>query len=114
MLRALLAMKMDYAKATRTAATIGQGFAVVFGIVGLFTNPFLILIAVFIWFGAAGESQVTQTQSQLAGVPVERAMLTSVRHAVADQFAAVCVAADAGRITAGISGRRGRSARSGW
>ena len=49
----------------------------VFGIIGLFTNPFLILIAVFIWFGAAGESQVTQTQAKLAGVPVERAMLTS-------------------------------------
>jgi Zn-dependent protease len=76
-LRAGLALKMDYAKATSTAATIGQGFAVVFGIVGLFTNPFLILIAVFVWFGAAGESQMTQTQSKLAGVPVERAMLTS-------------------------------------
>jgi Zn-dependent protease/CBS domain-containing protein len=76
-LRAGLAMKLDYAKATSTAATIGQGFAVVFGIVGVFTNPFLILIAVFIWFGAAGESQVTQTQAKLAGVPVERAMLTS-------------------------------------
>jgi Zn-dependent protease/predicted transcriptional regulator len=75
-LRAGMALKMDYAKATSTAATIGQGFAVVFGIIGLFTNPFLILIAVFIWFGAAGESQVAQTQSKLAGVPVERAMLT--------------------------------------
>jgi len=75
-LRAGMALKMDYAKATSTAATIGQGFAVVFGIIGLFTNPFLILIAVFIWFGAAGESQVTQTQSKLAGVTVERAMLT--------------------------------------
>jgi CBS domain-containing protein len=75
-LRAGLALKMDYAKATRTAATIGQGFAVLFGIAGLFTNPFLILIAVFIWFGAAGEAQVTQTQAKLAGVPVERAMLT--------------------------------------
>jgi len=51
-LRAGLAMKMDYAKATSKAATIGQGFAVVFGIAGLFTNPFLILIAAFIWFGA--------------------------------------------------------------
>ncbi len=76
-LRAGLALKMDYAKATNTAAAIGQGFAIVFGIIGLFTNPFLILIAVFIWFGAAGESQVTQTQSKLAGVPVERAMMTS-------------------------------------
>ena len=75
-LRAGLAMKMDYARATRTAATIGQGFAVLFGLAGLFTNPFLIFIAVFIWLGAAGESRVTQTQSRLAGVPVERAMLT--------------------------------------
>jgi len=76
-LRAGLAMKMNYATATSTAAKIGQGFAVLFGLVGLFTNPFLILIAVFIWFGAAGESQVTQTRSKLDGVPVERAMLTS-------------------------------------
>jgi Zn-dependent protease len=75
-LRAGLAMKMDYARATRTAATIGQGFAVLFGLVGLFANPFLIVIAVFIWFGAAGESQVTQTRSRLGGAPVERAMLT--------------------------------------
>ena len=75
-LRAGLALKMNHAKATRTAATIGQGFAVLFGLVGLFSNPFLILIAVFIWFGAAGESQAAQTQSKLAGVPVERAMLT--------------------------------------
>jgi Zn-dependent protease/CBS domain-containing protein len=75
-LRAGLALKMNYAGATKAAATIGQGFAVLFGIVGLFTNPFLVLIAVFIWFGAAGESQLAQTQSKLAGVPVERAMLT--------------------------------------
>ena len=75
-LRAGLALKMNYAGATRTAATIGQGFAVLFGLAGLFSNPFLILIAVFIWFGAAGESQAAQTQSKLAGVPVERAMLT--------------------------------------
>src|SRR5512143_3609610 len=75
-LRAGLALKMDYARATRTAAAIGQGFAVLFGLVGLFTNPFLILIAVFIWFGAAGEAHLTQTKSKLAGVPVERAMLT--------------------------------------
>ena len=76
-LRAGLALKMNYAGATKTAATIGQCFAVVFGIVGLFTNPFLVLIAVFIWFGAAGESQVVQTQSKLAGVPVEHAMMKS-------------------------------------
>ncbi len=75
-LRAGLAMKLDYAKATRTAATIGQGFALLFGLVGLLIDPLLIFIAVFIWFGAAGEAQLAQTQSKLAGVPVERAMRT--------------------------------------
>ncbi len=75
-LRAGLAMKMNYAKATRTAATIGQGFALLFGVVGLLMDPLLIFIAVFIWFGAAGEAQLVQTQSKLAGVPVERAMRT--------------------------------------
>ncbi len=108
-LRAGLAMKMDYAKATRTAATIGQGFAVLFGLVGLFTNPFLILIAVFIWLGAAGESRVAQTQSRLAGVPVERAMLTQFDTLSPLNSLAVCIASDAGRIAAGISGRRGRA-----
>ena len=75
-LRAVLALKMNYTRATRTAATIGQGFAVLFGIVGLFSNPFLLFIAIFIWFAAAGEASMTQTKSQLSGVPVERAMKT--------------------------------------
>ncbi|HSD84901.1 MAG TPA: site-2 protease family protein [Anaerolineae bacterium] len=75
-LRAGLALKMNYAKATRTAAAIGQGFAVLFGFIGLFTNPFLLFIAVFIWFGAASESQLVQATAQLSGVPVERAMTT--------------------------------------
>src|SRR6478672_4298414 len=38
-LRALLAMKMNYASATQVAATIGKGVAFVFGFAGLFGNP---------------------------------------------------------------------------
>ncbi len=75
-LRAGLAMKMNYTRATRAAATIGQVFALLFGIVGLLTNPFLLFIAIFVWFAAASEASVAQTRSQLAGVPVERAMTT--------------------------------------
>ena len=54
-LRALLAMVMPYARATQIAAWIGQGLAVVFGIFGIFGNPLLIFIAIFIFFGAQQE-----------------------------------------------------------
>src|SRR5215467_9506490 len=46
-LRALLAIPMGYTRATRTAALIGQGLALVFGFLGLFGNPLLILVAAF-------------------------------------------------------------------
>src|SRR5256884_9771292 len=44
-LRALLATRLSYARATQIAATVGQGFAFVFGFIGLIWNPFLIFIA---------------------------------------------------------------------
>jgi CBS domain-containing protein len=75
-LRALLAMRIDYARATRIAAGVGQGAAVVLGLIGLFGNPLLLLIALFVWFGAGQESAAVQSRSALGGVPVRRAMLT--------------------------------------
>ncbi len=74
-LRAVLAMRMPYAKATRAAARTGQLMAVLFAVVGLIYNPFLLLIAVFIYFGAAQESQAAQLRSLLKGVAVHEAML---------------------------------------
>jgi Zn-dependent protease/CBS domain-containing protein len=75
-LRSLLAMRMEYPRATRIAATVGQGMAVIFGIVGLFSNPFLVFIAFFVWVGAAQEASMVQTKSALEGMRVSQLMLT--------------------------------------
>ena len=75
-LRAVLAMRMDHAEATRQAAAVGQGLALWLGFMGLFYNPFLIIIALFIWIGAAAEAGSAQIKSTLSGMTVGRAMLT--------------------------------------
>ncbi len=75
-LRALLARKMGHTRATQMAATLGQAVALVFGFVGLLSDPFLVLIAVFVWFGASQEAGDAQVRSSLHGIPANRAMLT--------------------------------------
>jgi Zn-dependent protease/CBS domain-containing protein len=75
--RALLAMRMDYTRATQIAATLGQGMALIFGFIGLFSNPFLLFIAFFVWIGAAQEASLVQMKAALGGIPVSRAMVTS-------------------------------------
>lgn len=56
-LRALLAMRMEYVRATQVAASIGQALAFGFGFLGLTgSNPFLVFIAFFVWIGASQEA----------------------------------------------------------
>lgn len=76
-LRALLAMRMDYVRATQLAASIGQGMAFFFGFLGLLYNPFLLFIAFFVWIGAAGEAAMVQIKSALGGIPIQEAMITN-------------------------------------
>ncbi len=78
-LRAALALRMPHVRATRIASGIGQGAAVLFGVAGLFSNPFLILIAVFVWVGASQETAAVRMRHSLAGLPVRSAMLTDFR-----------------------------------
>lgn len=78
-LRALLAIKLDYARATRIAANIGQSMALLFGLFGLFSNPLLVLIALFVWTGAAQEASMVEMKSALDGVTVEKVMITDFR-----------------------------------
>jgi Zn-dependent protease/CBS domain-containing protein len=80
-LRAVLAMRSgDYARATETAARVGRFFALVFGVVGLFVvgNPMLVIVALFVWLGAAGEAAAVQTSAVLDGVPIQHLMITNV------------------------------------
>jgi Zn-dependent protease/CBS domain-containing protein len=78
-LRALLATRMEYTRATQVAAHVGQAMALVFGFVGLFTDPFLLFIALFVWMGAEAEASSVQVRTSLGGVPVQRVMLTDFR-----------------------------------
>lgn len=76
-LRALLAMVMEYGRATRIAAGIGQFMALLFVFIGLQGgNPILLLIALFVWIGAQSEAAQVEERLELTGVRVREAMLT--------------------------------------
>jgi Zn-dependent protease/predicted transcriptional regulator len=78
-LRALLAMRLGRRRATAIAANIGQFMAIVFGIVGFFHNPFLIFIAIFVYFGAQAEAELVETTSLIQGLQVRDAMMSRFR-----------------------------------
>ncbi|WP_018290805.1 site-2 protease family protein [Verrucomicrobium sp. 3C] len=76
-LRALLASRMGADRATRIAAAVGQSMALLFGILGIFgPNPLLLLIALFVWMGAAQESNLVHVKSVLSSVPVSQLMMS--------------------------------------
>ncbi|HEU4381784.1 MAG TPA: site-2 protease family protein [Hyphomicrobiaceae bacterium] len=76
-LRALLATGLGYTRATRVAASIGQGLAVVLAIIGLMGNPLLVLIAVFIFLAASGEAGYVQMRDYTRGYLASHAMITN-------------------------------------
>lgn len=75
-LRALLTMRMEYTRATRVAARVGQGIACLFAVAGFFSDPILIFIGLFVWTGAQQEATLPQVHSSVQGIPVHRIMLT--------------------------------------
>ena len=88
-LRALLATRLDHARATRIAAHIGQALAVALGLVGVFgimigtheipSNPMLVVAAFFVFMAAANEAGAVQMQSMFRGLTVASAMVTEYK-----------------------------------
>jgi Zn-dependent protease/CBS domain-containing protein len=79
-LRAVLALRIDEARATQIAAMIGQGLAIVLGFVGLFTGALvLMVIAFFVFLGAAQEASQSVTRSFMEGRPMRDAMQVRFR-----------------------------------
>src|SRR5829696_4613490 len=77
-LRAILAMSRSHADATRIAARIGQGAAFVFALAGLFINPMLIVIGLFVYLAATAEAQHVAFRDGTQSLPVRSVMMSSV------------------------------------
>jgi Zn-dependent protease/CBS domain-containing protein len=75
-LRALLSIRLGFARATDVAATIGQWVAFGLGFLGLLYNPMLIFIAIFVYLAAASEARLVSLRAMSRGVPVSSAMMT--------------------------------------
>ena len=69
-LRAALAAKLGYVRATEVAAAIGQFVAFALGFIGLMYNPILIFIAVFVYLAASSEAHMVALRAASRGVPV--------------------------------------------
>lgn len=76
-LRALLSMRMDRVRATDWAAAVGRAMALLFGVIGVFGNPMLVFVALFVWIGAGEEAAMVHVHASLASFHVRDAMVTS-------------------------------------
>lgn len=75
-LRAALSARFGFERATRLAAVVGHWLAILLAVGGIFINPMLIIIAVFILFAATAELQATEVRVFSKDFPVVRAMIT--------------------------------------
>jgi len=79
-LRGLLATRLGPVRATNISSTIGQGFAVLFILLGLFSNNFLLaIVGFFVFLGASGEAQLVRQREQMRGLTVSDVMGTKGR-----------------------------------
>lgn len=76
-LRALLGFQLGFERSTEIAARVGQAMAVAFGVIGVFANPMLVFVALFVWMGAKQEAEMAALKALLQGVRAEQAMTTA-------------------------------------
>lgn len=94
-LRAALTPRYGRLGATRFAATVGKGMAVLFAIWGFVSfNFILVVIAAFVFLGASAESAQLETRASLSGIRMDSLVDPRIGHvlpetpiaAVADRF----------------------------
>lgn len=78
-LRALLAYRLDRVRATRIAARIGQATAFGLGFLGLFGNPLLLFIALFVFLAATHESYAVELGEATKGVAMRQATIVAFK-----------------------------------
>jgi CBS domain-containing protein len=79
-LRGLLATRLGPVRATNISSTIGQGFAILFILVGFFGQNFLLaIVGFFVFLGASGEAQFVRQREQMRGLTVSDVMGTKGR-----------------------------------
>ena len=83
-LRAILANRLGYVRATEIAASVGQVVAFGLGFLGLFGNPLLIFIAIFVYLAASSEAQLVAMRAMSRDVPVTAAMMTQIARLAPD------------------------------
>ena len=76
-LRALLSYRLDRARVTRIAASIGQAVAFGLGFLGLFGNPLLLFVALFVFLAASHETYAVELGEATRGVAARKATITS-------------------------------------
>lgn len=75
LLRASLALVIPHRRATWIAATVGQGLAILFFVLGLKYSVMMIVLAAFIFIAAEGEERMVRTRGMLHDIEVEDVMM---------------------------------------
>jgi len=77
-LRAALAKNMSFVRATEIAASVGRAFAIAMAVVGIFFNLWLVILAIFIYFGAGEEERGTKISESFTGIKVRDLMTEEI------------------------------------